>query len=150
MKFDDDFASWEFGLKWIEGSSTHGHVFIIFQVYPDQPMGKVIQKISLFGITHIWDLTHDLELEFSMSNFEITDSHEWEARSTWNERCYSYRWQIPSSACVKEGQSSRRKGNGWLLCPLRSTSFVLWQEHRKKWVHSSRCLLHCSQENSCE
>ena len=39
-------------IQLIEGSSKHvGIVSKIFQIYTDQPMGKVIQKISLFGIT---------------------------------------------------------------------------------------------------
>ena len=40
--------------------------------------------------THVvpfnFDLTHDLDLEFSMSNFEIAVSQEWEGRLTWNEK----------------------------------------------------------------
>ena len=32
------------------------------------------------------DLTHDLDLEFSTSNFEIAVSQESEGRSIWNER----------------------------------------------------------------
>ena len=32
------------------------------------------------------DPTHDLDLEFSTSNFEIAVSQEWQGRSTWNER----------------------------------------------------------------
>ena len=36
--------------------------------------------------TFNFDLTHDLDLEFSASNFEIAVSQEWQGRSTWNER----------------------------------------------------------------
>ena len=32
------------------------------------------------------DLTHDLDLDFSMSNFKIAVSQEWEGRLTWNEK----------------------------------------------------------------
>ena len=32
------------------------------------------------------DLTHDLDLEISTSNFEIAVSQAWEGRLTWNER----------------------------------------------------------------
>ena len=35
-------------------------------------------------VTFNFDLTHDLDLGFSMSNFEIALSQEWEGRSTWN------------------------------------------------------------------
>ena len=37
-------------------------------------------------VTFNFDLTHDLDLEFSMSNFEIALSQEWEGRSKGNER----------------------------------------------------------------
>ena len=37
-------------------------------------------------VTFNFDLTYDLDLEFSMSNFEIAVSQEWEGQSTWNER----------------------------------------------------------------
>ena len=37
-------------------------------------------------VTFNFDLTHDLDLEFSTSNFEIAVSQEWEGQSTWNER----------------------------------------------------------------
>ena len=37
-------------------------------------------------VTFNFDLTHDLDLEFSTSNFEIAVSQEWEGRLTWNER----------------------------------------------------------------
>ena len=33
-----------------------------------------------------FDLTYDLDLEFSTSNFEIAVSQEWVGRLTWNER----------------------------------------------------------------
>ena len=36
------------------------------------------------------DLTHDLEIEFSTSNFEIAVSQVWEGWSTWNERYMSW------------------------------------------------------------
>ena len=39
--------------------------------------------------THVtlnFDLTHDLDLEFSMSNFKIAVSQEWEGRLTWHEK----------------------------------------------------------------
>ena len=44
-------------------------------------------------VTFNFDLTHDLDLEFSTSNFEIALSQEWEGRSTWNERDMS-RWDV--------------------------------------------------------
>ena len=37
-------------------------------------------------VTFNFDLTYDLDLEFSMSNFEIAVSHECDGRLTWNER----------------------------------------------------------------
>ena len=37
-------------------------------------------------VTLNFDLTHDLDLEFSMSNFKIAVSQEWEGRLTWNEK----------------------------------------------------------------
>ena len=37
-------------------------------------------------MTFNFDLTHDLDLEFSTSNFEIAVSQEWHGRSTWNKR----------------------------------------------------------------
>ena len=37
-------------------------------------------------MTFNFDLTYDLDLEFSMSNFEIAVSHECDGRFTWNER----------------------------------------------------------------
>ena len=37
-------------------------------------------------VTFNFDLTHDLDLEFSASNFEIAVSQEWEGGSTWNKR----------------------------------------------------------------
>ena len=37
-------------------------------------------------MTFNFDLTHNLDLEFSTSNFEIAVSQEWQGRSTWNER----------------------------------------------------------------
>ena len=33
-----------------------------------------------------FDLTHDLDLEFSMSNFKIAVSQECEGQLTWNEK----------------------------------------------------------------
>ena len=43
---------------------------------------------SIGCYTHIvtlnFDLTHDLDLRFSRSIFEIAVSQEWEGRSTWN------------------------------------------------------------------
>ena len=44
-------------------------------------------------MTFNFDLTHDLDLEFSTSNFEIAVSQEWQGRSTWNERDMS-RWGV--------------------------------------------------------
>ena len=45
-------------------------------------------------MTFNFDLTHDLDLEFSTSNFEIAVSQEWQGRSTWNKcesiGCYTY------------------------------------------------------------
>ena len=37
-------------------------------------------------VTFNFDLTPDLDLEFSMSNFKIAVSQEWEGRLTWNEK----------------------------------------------------------------
>ena len=37
-------------------------------------------------VTLNFDFTHDLDLEFSTSNFEIAISQKWVGRSTWNER----------------------------------------------------------------
>ena len=37
-------------------------------------------------VTFNFDLTHDLDLEFSTSNFEIAVSQQWEGLSTWNEK----------------------------------------------------------------
>ena len=41
-------------------------------------------------VTLNFDLTHDPDLEFFRSNFEIAVSQEWEGRSTWNERDMSW------------------------------------------------------------
>ena len=41
-------------------------------------------------VTFNFHLTHDLDLEFSTSNFEIVVSQEWEGRLTWNERDMSW------------------------------------------------------------
>ena len=38
------------------------------------------------GVPFNFDLNHDIDHAFSTSNFEITESQEWEGRSTWNER----------------------------------------------------------------
>ena len=46
-------------------------------------------------VTFNFVLTHDLDLEFSMSNVEIAVSQEWEGRSTWNERDRSRYGVIP-------------------------------------------------------
>ena len=43
--------------------------------------------------TFNFDLTYDLDLEFSTSNFEIAVSREWGGRLTWNERDMS-RWGV--------------------------------------------------------
>ena len=37
-------------------------------------------------VTFNFDLTHDLDLGFSRSNFERVLSYEWDGRLTWNER----------------------------------------------------------------
>ena len=37
-------------------------------------------------VTFNFDLTHDLDLEFPTSNFEIAVSQECEGRSTWDEK----------------------------------------------------------------
>ena len=37
-------------------------------------------------VTFNFDLTHDLDLEISMSNFEIAVSQEWEGQSTCNDK----------------------------------------------------------------
>ena len=47
-------------------------------------------------VTLKFDLTHDLDLEFSASNFEIAVSQEWEGRSSWNERDMSWWGVIPT------------------------------------------------------
>ena len=44
-------------------------------------------------VTLNFDLTHDLDLEFSTSNFKIAVSQEWVDRSTWNEGDMS-RWGV--------------------------------------------------------
>ena len=46
-------------------------------------------------MTFIFDLTYDLDLEFSTSNFEIAVSQEWEGRSICNERDMSRKGVIP-------------------------------------------------------
>ena len=43
-------------------------------------------------MTSNYDLTHDLDLGFSRSNFEIAVSQDWEGRLTWNERDVSWIW----------------------------------------------------------
>ena len=47
-------------------------------------------------VTLNFDLTHDLDLEFSMSNFKIAVSQEWEGRLTWNEKDMNREGGIPS------------------------------------------------------
>ena len=47
-------------------------------------------------VTFNFDLTHDLDLEFSMSNFEIAVSQEWEGWSTWNEKDMNRQGGIPT------------------------------------------------------
>ena len=44
-------------------------------------------------VTFNFDLTHDLDLEFSTSNFETAVPQEWEGWSTWKERDMS-RWGV--------------------------------------------------------
>ena len=39
----------------------------------------------IYFVTFNVHLTHDLDLEFSMSNFENAVSQEWNGRLTWNE-----------------------------------------------------------------
>ena len=41
-----------------------------------------------YVVTFNFDLTHDLDLEFSTSNFEIAVSQHWEGLSTWNKKGY--------------------------------------------------------------
>ena len=41
-------------------------------------------------VTFNFDLTYDLDFEFSRSNFENALSQEWDGRSTWNERDMSW------------------------------------------------------------
>ena len=47
-------------------------------------------------VTFNFDLAHDLDLEYSLSNFEIAVSWEWECRSAWNERDMSWKGGIPT------------------------------------------------------
>ena len=47
-------------------------------------------------VTFNFDLAHDLDLEYSISNFEIAVSREWECRSAWNERDMSWKGGIPT------------------------------------------------------
>ena len=47
-------------------------------------------------VTFDFDLTHDLGLEFSMSNLEIAVSQEWEGRLTWSERDTCRKGVIPT------------------------------------------------------
>ena len=44
---------------------------------------ELIGCYTLFG-TFNFDLNHDLDLEFSRSNFENAVSQEWDGRLTWN------------------------------------------------------------------
>ena len=41
---------------------------------------------SIGWYTFFVTLSYDLDLEFSMSNFKIAVSQEWEGRLTWNEK----------------------------------------------------------------
>ena len=47
-------------------------------------------------MTFNFDLTHDLDLEFSTANFETAVSQEWQGRSTWNKRDVSRYGVIPT------------------------------------------------------
>ena len=46
-----------------------------------------------YVVTFNFDLTHDLDLKFAMSNFEIAVRQERDGRSTWNGRDMS-RWCV--------------------------------------------------------
>ena len=48
------------------------------------------------AVTFNFELTHDLDLELSTSNFEIVVSWEWEGRSTWNKTDMSQYGVIPT------------------------------------------------------
>ena len=51
-----------------------------------EPKGCESTECRTHVVTLNFDLTHDLDLEFSMSNFEIAVSLEWEGQWTWNEK----------------------------------------------------------------
>ena len=51
-----------------------------------EPKGCESTECWTHVLTLKFDLTHDLDLEFSMSNFKIAVSQEWEGRLTWNEK----------------------------------------------------------------
>ena len=48
--------------------------------------GCELTEYWIHVVTFNFDLTYDLDLEISMSNFEIAVSQEWEGRLTLNER----------------------------------------------------------------
>ena len=51
-----------------------------------EPKGCESAECWTHVVTLNFDLTHDLDLEFSMSNFKMAVSQEWEGRLTWNEK----------------------------------------------------------------
>ena len=51
-----------------------------------EPKGCESTECWTHVVTLNFDLTHDLDLEFSMSNFKMAVSQEWEGRLTWNEK----------------------------------------------------------------
>ena len=51
-----------------------------------EPKGYESTECWTHVVTLNFDLTHDLDLEFSMSNFKMAVSQEWEGRLTWNEK----------------------------------------------------------------
>ena len=55
-----------------------------------EQMGCESTEYLTYVVTLNLDLTHDLDLEFSRSIFEIAVSQELKGRSTWNERDMSW------------------------------------------------------------
>ena len=51
-----------------------------------EPKGCESTECWTHVVTLNFDLTNDLDLEFSMSNFKIAVSQEWEGWLTWNEK----------------------------------------------------------------
>ena len=61
-----------------------------------EQIGCKLTECWTHDVTFNFDLTHDLHLEFSTSNFEIAVSQEWEGWSTWNYRDMSRYCVIPT------------------------------------------------------